>query len=360
MSPDPAGQGSGGPLAWVTWLRIVAIYAVVMIHTVGSTAAGPGSTTTVDGWVARALDFSLMWAVPVFVMLSGALALDPQRFRGTGAYLRKRVWRLVPAIVFWNVVYLAYLIATQPNWGENWRDALGLVLVGGVAPHLYFFWIVLGLSVITPALIPWVAKASRRACVTAAVVAWSVPVLSMWPLLPRGGQLGVDESAWTWWIPYLGAYLMGWALRGVLVPTVLILPAVLAVVCLMALLTWEWNNPAAPEWVTSWLGAHYYSPVVAVLSILIVLLTQTLIRPDGALRALTAPCAMHWATPLGEATMGIFALHFLVLIVGTTQGFLGTPETTWPVLLLRFGVVSLVTTAVVLLMRRVPVVRRVM
>ena len=36
------------PLAWVSWLRVVAILGVVMIHTVGATASGPGSTTTVD------------------------------------------------------------------------------------------------------------------------------------------------------------------------------------------------------------------------------------------------------------------------------------------------------------------------
>ena len=41
------------PLAWVSWLRVVAVLGVVMIHTVGATASGPGSTTTVDGWVAR-------------------------------------------------------------------------------------------------------------------------------------------------------------------------------------------------------------------------------------------------------------------------------------------------------------------
>src|SRR5690606_23528722 len=96
-------------LAWVSWLRAVAIGAVVLIHTVGATAGGPGSTTTVDGWVARALDLPFLWAVPVFVMLSGALSLDPGRYRGSGDYLRRRVWRLVPAVVVWNGVYVTYL-----------------------------------------------------------------------------------------------------------------------------------------------------------------------------------------------------------------------------------------------------------
>ncbi|OLT15942.1 hypothetical protein BJF80_08230 [Serinicoccus sp. CUA-874] len=48
-----------------------------------------------DGWVAQALDLPLLWVVPVFVMLSGALVLDPARFRGSGDFLRGRVWLLV-------------------------------------------------------------------------------------------------------------------------------------------------------------------------------------------------------------------------------------------------------------------------
>ena len=351
---------NSGSIAWVTWLRIVAVYAVVMIHTAGSTAAGTGSTTSPDGWVARALDMSFMWAVPVFVMLSGTLGLDPGHFRGSAHYLRKRAWRLVPPLLFWNAVYLAYAIATRPNWGSGWQDAIGLVLIGDVAPHLYFFWIVLGLSVVTPVLIPWLAQLPRRGWVIAAVVAWSIPILSSWPLLPGGQSLGVHESAWTWWIPYLGAYLMGGALREVRLPRWAVGPAALVAIGLMALLTWQWQNPAVPAWLQDWFPANYYGLTVAVLSCLVFLLGQAVFRPDGVLRALTRPRVRRYADPVGRATLGIFALHFLVLVVGTTTGVLGRPETTWPVVLLRFVIVSALTTAIVLVFRKVPVARKVL
>lgn len=355
MQPSTAG-----PIPWVTWLRIVAVYTVVLIHTAGPTAAGRGSTTTVDGWVARALDLPFLWAVPVFVMMSGALSLDPERFRGTGHYLRKRVARLVPAIAFWNAVYLAYLIATADDWGQGWRDALGLVLAGEVAPHLYFFWIVLGLSVLSPVLVPWLAGTRRRTWVVAAVAAWLVPVLSTWPLLPGGESLGVHTAAWSWWIPYLGAYLMGWALRGVLLPRWAIAPGAGLAVALMALLTWQWKNPAAPEWLDLWFPATYYGLTVAVLSCLILLLAQMLIRPGGIGGVLTGPRVMRVASPVGAATLGIFALHFLILTAGTMTGILGAAETAWPILLLRFTIVSTATTVVVLVLRRVPIVRAVL
>lgn len=331
-----------------------------MIHTAGATASGPGSRTTLDGWVARALDLPFLWAVPVFVMLSGALSLDPRRYRGSGVYLRRRVWRLVPAVVFWHGVYLAYLTATRPGWWQGPADALAKIVQGQVAPHLYFFWIVLGLSLLTPLLVPWVARTSRREWLVAALVAYAVPVLSTWPLGPDGSPVGLSHAAWTWWLPYLGAYLMGWALRGVLLPDRLVAPVALVTVGLMGLLTWQWKNPAAPAWLEHWLGAHYYSPSVALLSVLVLLLAQTVLHRGGLLRRLTGPRVMRVVDPVAAATLGIFALHFLVLLVGTDTGWLGEPVTTWPVLLGRFLVVSVVTTVLVLLLRRVPVARRVL
>lgn len=347
------------PLAWVTWLRVLAIAGVVLIHTVGATAAGPGSTTTVDGWVARALDLPFLWAVPVFVMISGALSLDPERYRGSGPFLRKRVWRLVPGVVVWHVVYVAYLALTREGWWEGPRPALARVLVGEVAPHLYFLWIVLGLSLLTPLLVPWLARSSRRGWVAAALVAYTVPVLSTWPLGPDGTRVGLSHSAWTWWLPYLGAYLMGWALRGVRLPRLWVPPALLAALGLMTLLTWQWRNPAAPAWLEEWSGAHYYSPSVAALSVLVLLIAQTTVRPGGALSALARPSVLRWAEPVATATLGIFALHYLVLLVGLDSGLLGEPVAPWPVLVLRAVTVGLVTTAVVLVLRRVPVARRV-
>lgn len=348
------------PLAWVSWLRVVAILGVVMIHTVGATAAGPGSTSTVDGWVARVLDLGFIWAVPVFVMLSGALSLDPARWRGSGVYLRRRVARLVPAVVFWHVVYVVYLSLARDGWWEGLRPTLAKVVQGQVAPHLYFFWIVLGLSLITPVLVPWIAGSGRREWVMAALVGYAVPVLSTWPLGTDGGRIGLSHTAWTWWLPYLGAYLMGWALRGVVLPRRWVPACVVAVLLLVTQISWQWRNPSAPGWLEQWLGAHYYSLPVAALSVLVLLLAQSLVRPGGALAALTALGVMRIVDPLASATMGIFALHYLVLLVGLDARLLGEPVASWPVLLLRFVVVATVTTALVLVLRRVPVLRSVL
>src|SRR5699024_7663205 len=172
--------------------------------------------------------------------------------------------------------------------------------------------------------------------------------------------LPIYTSAWTWWVPYLGAYVMGWALRGVRLPRWAVPPAGVLTVALMALLTWQWENPSAPEWLQQWFPANYYSPTVAVLSCLVVLLAQTFVRPGGVAGMLSGPRVMRLAQPGAAATLGSFAMHYLVLITGVRLGVLGEPVTSWPVLLARFVIVSMVTTVLVLVLRRVPVVRRVL
>ena len=75
------------------------------------------------------------------------------------------------------------------------------------------------------------------------------------------------------------------------------------------------------------------------------------------LRGLARPAVLRRVSPLGDATMGIFALHYLVLLVGLDSGLLGEPVDSWQVLVGRFVAVSVVTTALVLALRRVPLVR---
>ena len=75
-------------------------------------------------------------AVPAFVMMSGALNLDPAAMRhGTGAFLGRRLRRLVPATIVWTAVYVlaSVLIAPAPLTGE---DIVRGLLEASTFPHL--------------------------------------------------------------------------------------------------------------------------------------------------------------------------------------------------------------------------------
>ncbi|GAB2611300.1 acyltransferase [Pseudactinotalea suaedae] len=342
--------------AWLSWLRALAIVAVMVVHTTASTAAAPDARSHPTGVVALLLDFGSHFAVPVFVMVSGALNLDPARYRGSREFLRRRALRLVPAIVFWH----AWYVGVRALRGEELvaSDVVRRIVVGDLYTQLYFFWIVLGLSLVTPVLMPLIRRWGR----TGTGVCGGVALLGT-ALLAGTSLLSEHlENAALWWVPYLGYYLLGWALREVRVRGGALVAVGAATVALGALAAWQWENEAAPLWLHSAAPVSYYGAGMALYSIGVFLLAHGLLAPDGALRSLLRPPAMTIGNEVGGATMGIFGFHMSVIAVLEATAWLGgnEPAPDLATLFLRLLVVVAATLAVVLPLRRVPVVRRVL
>lgn len=342
--------------AWLSWMRVAAITAVVTVHVVGSTATAPDARDQPLGLLAVGLDMAGIAAVPVFVMLSGVLLLDPERYRGAPGFWRRRAVRLLPAVVVWHLAYLVLRQVRGDGLGPG--EALQLVVTGRLYPHLYFFWIVLGLAVLTPLLMPVVRRIGRRG--TAALgVAGMIATAAAAAL---GAPTALVHTAATWWIPYLGAYLLGWGVREIRAHGAALAAVATATVALWLLLSWQWRNPAAPELLDRIAPVSYYGAGVGLYAVGVLLLGRALLAPDGVLRVTTAPRAAALGRRLGDATLGVFGLHLLVLAGLDAVGLLGgdDPATSAAQLLARVLVVLLVSYGLVLLLRRVPVVRAVM
>lgn len=80
----------------MSWLKVIAIVAVVHVHGVGLNAVAEGALSTARSKVAAVLHCVGMLGVPLFVMVSGALLLDSTRYKGPEPVARTRVARLVP------------------------------------------------------------------------------------------------------------------------------------------------------------------------------------------------------------------------------------------------------------------------
>ncbi len=347
----------------MSWLRVVAITGVVLIHVAGLTAIAPDARETTVGQLGITLDFASRWAVPVFVMLSGALLLDPSRYRGARDFLRRRAVRLLPAIVFWHLVYLGVrvVLASAPLTPGA---ALRLILNGQLWTALYFFWIVLGLAVVTPVLLPWVAQTSRRAVLLAGAAAAAIPVLTLLTASVRDVPVVWVHTPWTWWMPYLGFYLLGYALSTVVLRGWQLAATALVVVAATSMLCWQWRRT------TGWGGVleryqpaeSYYSATVLVVAVGVFLLARALVRPRGPLRSLCRSGPTRLGRRLGDATLGVFASHLLVLEVVLRLPVLGGDKAADSVLQLvaRCLVVLVGAYVVALVGSLVPWVRRVL
>ena len=115
---DPAGgpaaapvggtdaPASRGRVVWMDQARIAAIVFVVLIHSIAPLVyTRHGSRAW---WVGVVLDSSASWAVPVFVMLSGALLLSSGRQESVGEFYRRRFVRVGIPAAFWVAFYYVF------------------------------------------------------------------------------------------------------------------------------------------------------------------------------------------------------------------------------------------------------------
>ena len=121
-------------------LRGLAPLFVVWIHTL----------TRWQGYFSQGGLFVLQeigrWAVPIFIMISGALMLDPRRvFK-----LKKHAIKIVICLLAWIVIYALASLWLDPVGSRAFT--LGFGLGGGATYHLWFMYMILALYLLTPLL----------------------------------------------------------------------------------------------------------------------------------------------------------------------------------------------------------------
>lgn len=125
-------------------LRIIAAFAVVWLHTSGQRFYDCYPS---DEWDARnCYDSLVRWAVPAFVMISGALFLDPQKKIKIGVLYAHNITRIVLVFLFWSFVYCAY----AGIGGNGFVDLLGRIIRGPF--HFWFLKMLIGLYISVPIL----------------------------------------------------------------------------------------------------------------------------------------------------------------------------------------------------------------
>ena len=132
-------------------IRICGIAAVVLLHVSGRVLQAYGGTTS-DGWWAGNIGNSASrWAVPSLIMLAGALHLDAQKTELPFSFLKRRAKRIIVPLVGWFVIYFLWV---HVWWGQSLSSEFILkrILLGGPYYHLYFFYVIGSLYLVTPAL----------------------------------------------------------------------------------------------------------------------------------------------------------------------------------------------------------------
>jgi surface polysaccharide O-acyltransferase-like enzyme len=257
-------------IVYADWLRTIAITMVIMLHLASPYLFNQNLTpATASTWWSATLLMSLMRpAVPLFIMLSGVVLLQPQKVdEPLGIFFRKRLGRILLPFVFWSAVYFGWRIHAFKQSLTIGQMVLEF-LHGTTSPHLWYVYMLISLYLATPLLRVYVSRASRSNlayCMGIAVLGAIVV-----PLLRQ--TLGW-ESRLFYDFPFVGAgyigfFLAGYYLHGVTVPRrwMRLLPLVIVLLAYgTALLTGWVTTQAQGKIDTTW--QSNLTPNVAMMSV---------------------------------------------------------------------------------------------
>lgn len=346
----------GGRVLPVDLIRSVAIVLVLLLH------ASTESYINVDlmspqgvqiWWASNVYDSIARVCIPLFVMLAGALLLQPSKAdEPLREFYKKRWRRLGLPFIFWSVIYFAWAFFVNGK-----QLTLEYVVQGVLTGPYYQFWFIyllIGLYLLTPILRVALKHASRHVLKYTLVV-WFAGTAVV-PLLTLFGSyyFSANFFIFTGWIGYfvLGAYLTKTEIKRPLL-----------YVGLIGGLLW---TIVGSYLVIATLGERFsqflydgfsINMIVASASLFLLMLTVPTERPQPRF-----PRAKHLLRVISENTLPIFLFHVIVLesLQGGYFGFTLGITSMNPLIAipLSTALTLLICLAVIVPLKRIPYVKR--
>lgn len=142
-------------MTWLNDMRILAALAIISVHYTITVQGLIPDTQGLAYWSANVYASFSFWGVPVFVMISGAILLNPEKeYSSILSFYKKRVNRLLIPILFWTLFYLIWSIAKNSFLGREYTldTLLNDLLIGRPFYHMWYLYMVIGLYLFTPFL----------------------------------------------------------------------------------------------------------------------------------------------------------------------------------------------------------------
>jgi surface polysaccharide O-acyltransferase-like enzyme len=326
-------------------MRVSACLTVVLLHLSATIVMQPDQLGTVSWHMANLIDSATRWCVPVFVMLSGALLLDAKKHASPREFWTRRMNRLLPALIFWSAVYVAWR-------AYFWKQPLSFqtiaqdLIAGRPYIHLYFLFLIAGLYLVTPFL------SSTARSLGSKQLGQAIVIMAALALGANMADL-LATSAVTLFVPYIGYYFAGLYCVRVLADRpgpygMLLAGAIVMTTILTALLVSA--NGLDDRW--SFYFYEDFSPTIMVMAVTVFMVL---------LRASISPTVQSVAQRLAPWTLGVYVAHPIIVEL-LRYGY----HTTWPGMFrplyyipVTFVATIALTFAAVALMQKIPLLRRV-
>jgi len=283
---------------YLDFLRCIASFAVIAIHVLGPFRYLYGDIPDTEWLAAMGINSITRWAVPVFIMISGALLLSSDRDFNCEHYLNKRLSKVAIPFIGWSLIY-----AFAGGFVEgSWSSVATMKIIENspnepVWYHLWFFYDFIPLYFIIPFLIPLLKKISPE-LIKLAVVTWLLLFLMNW--------LKVESFLRENLILYTGYLILGWYLFNRDNSKELKYWLIAGVSMLLLNFFGSWQLAIDSGQYSSFYMGYKTLNTVLIAAMLFVLAQSYADKIRGKLRMLIAVIAKY--------SLGIYLLHPLLLI----------------------------------------------
>ena len=146
---------------WLDSLRAIAIIAVILVHVSSPVVNMAYGGNMLHWWIGNVFDSAVRFAVPLFLMISGAMLLSATYDIKT--FYKKRFIRVLIPFLFWMVIYWIFRYLTLPgSQPHGFHDiiswAVNIFMKEGISKHFWFVYMIIFVYLITPFIGMFVRK----------------------------------------------------------------------------------------------------------------------------------------------------------------------------------------------------------
>ncbi len=193
-------------IPYLNVLRLLATFAVVILHS-SATYLNNGLVSESDYNAFSFYNVINVYAVPIFVMISGTLFLNPMKETGFKILLTKYVKRIALALfVFGLPMCFVECVLSGDSLGQAFIN----FITGNSWSHMWYLYMLIGLYLLTPILKPFVTNSDNSSLLIAFGVLFIM--CSIMPYFEKYG-VGFNSSGNGWMIiknnPYILLYMLG-------------------------------------------------------------------------------------------------------------------------------------------------------
>lgn len=140
-------------IPYLSYIRAVACFVIVILHTMNVSVILYGDSITAgEKTFSMTLVYASMWAVPVFIMVTGVLQLGSRTELTIKNLFTVLIWRMVKALILCCVVFRLFDMFMD---GEaftlgNILQAFSKLFMGQSWAHIWYLYMLIGLYLLMP------------------------------------------------------------------------------------------------------------------------------------------------------------------------------------------------------------------